>query len=481
MSRRDRIPGSLAVVAASIFVVQATRGCSPTTESVSVLEDAATSEDARRDGTVHVSRDADAEAPFYTEPDVETPPPPDDLPPGWVAWTDWTPACPIYVPGPGAELPPPIEWEPCPPPFPQELSCRRMKNTWGGTVALTNKLWRDPATDLPYLMFWRTRSSEEVFLIAHIIAEVDGPVQSARLLPSCATCYDCAYFTHDFNDGLWVGDPPSKPEIYPDAATVRMAAFGGPMSSSTPSVLAMVHKDPFWSIHWNVSADWLVRLADGAIIARSWDGTIEKTAYLGGEDPNGLGPHEPLVHGTDIFIDVGNLELCGVMSWSPGAGLRPLLRRYSDFHYAAGNFGTDGQVMVWTQSEGPGACTNDGPNPEVLTAPYTTDPEVLKSTAHRIRKDVRGMSPDRYAVGSGYAARHDCFGTPSTNALFIVRLADGYAWTIPGNDDLENFLYWSETIGFTDEELFVMAGTPDMNGTIVRIRLDSLGPGTPPD
>ncbi len=184
-----------------------------------------------------------------------------------------------------------------------------------------------------------------------------------------------------------------------------------------------------------------------------------------------------------MFSRVSSGARCGVMSWNVEHGSRPLLRWYGDTTHGAGNFGADGTDMVWTYSTGAKACNTDPPNPEVWTAPYTTDPAVVSSSAHRLRADVRGMSPNPYAVGFGYAMRPIDFGDPPTNALFVVRLSDGVGWPIPGTPDGTR-LSWTTALGFTQTELFVAANMQN-NGivaqTIVRIRLDSLGPGVPAD
>lgn len=248
------------------------------------------------------------------------------------------------------------------------------------------------------------------------------------------------------------------------------------MSDAAPSVLALTKENS----SWRVSKDWLVQLTLGKLNAWTWEGKLSQNVYAGGTDPDGLQPHVPIVRGKDVFFTVGDLQLCGVMSWRPDPGLRPLLRWYGDPTRAAGNFGTDGKDMVWTQSQGAGACLNDGPNPEVWTAPYTTDPAIVQATAHRVRKDVRGMSAESFVVANGYAARCDSFGFPATLSLSIVRLSDGYSWIVPG-DPAGNTHLFTKAIGITESEVFVFGYVKGMSSTVFRIRLDSLGPGTPPD
>jgi hypothetical protein len=77
-------------------------------------------------------------------------------------------------------------------------------------------------------------------------------------------------------------------------------------------------------------------------------------------------------------------------------------------------------------------------------------------------------------VGCGYAAHHmvDDTGT----ATLVVRISDGVSWIVPHSPTFEH----DNVIGITCDDVFIlgdMAGEPN----IMRVRLDSLGPGIPPD
>ncbi len=468
-----------AALGASALALVACRGCASESDAPAVRpDDGGTEVDVRRDALTDPKHDLDT----ANDPASDSPPDAvvehEGVPPGWVQWTGWSAACPIYIPGPGAELPPPIEWEPCPDAVHSQASCIRMKDTWGGSsVSIFTRLWRDPESGIPLLKFARPVPALGIQLVPFIIAEADGKVRHAQLYPLTLGTSDCDYFSEDFNDGLYVIDAPLRLQAGSDSGTSTIdGVIGGPMSVAAPSVLAQTNENS----DWRVSKIWLVQLTLGKVNAWTWDGKLSHNVYAGGTDPNGLQPHVPLVIGKDIFLPVGNLQLCGVMSWTPDAGLRPLLRWYSDPTRAAGNFGTDGKVMVWTQSQGTGACHNDGPNPEVWTAPYTTDPAVLQATAKRVRKDVRGMSAETFVVGEGYAARCDSFGSPARHSLSIVRLSDGYSWVLPGDPEHKTHAF-AKTLGIAGGEVYVHGAVEEMSSTIFRIRLDSLGPGTAPD
>ncbi len=481
------LPVVLLAGALPAIALQACSGCSSAASNpIGPLPDASAGEaDAPFEGGIEAGIDADAatEHDAPTDEAVVIPPDayPDSVPVGWEAWTGWSPQCPLYVPGPNAAMPPPIEWEPCPPPVPQDISCQRMKDTWstkGYGIAAHPQLAMSAQGGAPTLLFTRIYVDDNPDLFLTLVANVDGDV-SVALLQTSVQHSSCEFWDHGLASDRYaiaahtgLGQGMFEPGV-----------VGGRTDSRTPDTVLRLNPDDS-TPHWYISSHWLVELGTGVHTAWSWDLTTSHTVYYAGDDPDNLPPHEATVIGGDVFSAVNTLSLCGVMSWNLQNGLRPLLRWYGDPTRGASNFGTDGKDMVWTYSEGANACTNDPPKPEVWTAPYTTDPAQVQATAHRLRSDVRGMSTDRYAVGFGYAARDSTFRSPMANSIFLVRLSDGYSWVIPGSPQTDP-LTFSTVLGFTQDEIFVFAGMLQPGGlggtTIVRIRLDSLGPGTPPD
>ena len=111
-----------------------------------------------------------------------------------------------------------------------------------------------------------------------------------------------------------------------------------------------------------------------------------------------------------------------------------------------------------------------------MTSPFTTDAAALQP--RRLRSEVgNGFATSRPQVGCGYAAREIYDG------IRIVRLSDGVSWMLPSQQG--STWLWNEPLAVTCTELFAMvaadgdAGWQDVG--IARVRLDSLGPGTPPD
>ena len=82
-------------------------------------------------------------------------------------------------------------------------------------------------------------------------------------------------------------------------------------------------------------------------------------------------------------------------------------------------------------------------------------------------------------MGCGYAARPAGLDDPYHASLHVVRLSDGQGWLLTGNLDPPR-MQWSIPLGITCDELFTTVSI-EYRTRILRVRLDSLGPGTPPD
>ena len=156
-------------------------------------------------------------------------------------------------------------------------------------------------------------------------------------------------------------------------------------------------------------------------------------------------------------------------------GTHPLIA-YPD-HGARGamNVGTDGIDIVWSYGEGK-APYEFGlyPQMSIMTAPYTTDPAAL--APRKLRADMStsiGTAHNQFAVGCGYAGR-----PTHTGGAEIVRLADGDAWLLNGD---EHWL-WSRVHGITCTELFLESWDKDtLVYNMARVPLASLGAPLPPD
>jgi hypothetical protein len=188
--------------------------------------------------------------------------------------------------------------------------------------------------------------------------------------------------------------------------------------------------------------------------------------------------------GEAIFWEVGGLTYRGVMAWTEAAGQRSLIRYPGDYTQGAGNFGTDGVDLVWTYGQGKGPSDWNYPTREIMTAPFTTDPETVKATARRLRSDLGRIGIEPFGVGCGFAGRtfevDADAGSAASLDLLIVRLSDGVSWIVDA-PPISTGVAFMSALGFTCEEVFAKVQFADDAVTIVRIRLDSLGSGIPPD
>ncbi len=422
--------------------------------------------EAGKDADADVQRDADV---------VDMGPLPDAVPPGWEVWIDWSPKCPLYVPGEGAEMPPPIVWEPCSAAVPSYLSCQRMKDDWSGQgwgIAGFPSFSLDPVTGAALLQFTRIFVDGDIDVSYRLVAEADGVVRNA-ILKLDTNNNDCGYLVEGLHGSLFAQGIHTKTGAIVDGGPADEWGFlGGPIDERRPK--AFRPPDPTRPSGWYISNQWVVQLVDGRHEAWTWDFKQSHIAYAA---QGGLPPFKATVIGGDVFSRIGTSNYCGVMSWNLEKGSRPLLLWPGDTTHGAGNFDTDGKDMVWTYSAGPKGCGVDASNPEVWTAPYTTDPDVLAATARRLRKDRGGIGVDPFAVGSGYAMR-----TVGTGGLLVIRLADGFVTFLNDKPEGTN-LRWGDVLGITSEELFVTLYYEEgfAGETIARIRIDSLPFDLPPD
>jgi hypothetical protein len=119
-----------------------------------------------------------------------------------------------------------------------------------------------------------------------------------------------------------------------------------------------------------------------------------------------------------------------------------------------------------------------------MTAPFSTGQAAVEKSARRLRSDPGPAIPTGFVVGSGYATRQvdTLVSGPEkvTKDLLVIRLADGVSWLVKMPSILKGAGF-DEPLGFSAEEVFATAQFVDDSTTIVRIRLDSLGPGMAPD
>jgi hypothetical protein len=162
--------------------------------------------------------------------------------------------------------------------------------------------------------------------------------------------------------------------------------------------------------------------------------------------------------------------------WTPEGGARDLVSVGSDTSQGDGDVGSDGHDLVWMHGTG---TTNIGDytSAAIMTRPLATDSAHL--APRRLRSELgRGLSSSPFVVGCGYAARANGTG------IRVVRLADGVSWYLAASSQFA--WRWVRPNAITCTELFAQAEDRTAEGRppaiiFARVRLDSLGAGTPPD
>jgi hypothetical protein len=220
---------------------------------------------------------------------------------------------------------------------------------------------------------------------------------------------------------------------------------------------------------WGVGSGWIIRALglSGYLAMYSHDFSIMKE--IASPFPVGGIPH---VFGRDLLWKSGALPIGPIGAYDDVRGFHVLVQPKNPLD-AMNGIASDGKDMVWTLGEGRKEGEYIWPVLSVITAPYTTDPAAVQS--RRLRSDPNiNLNPDLWAVGCGYGGRE----IVGKNGVQLVRLSDGVAWHL--SSPKGSGIGWRDVIGFTCEEAFVRIETLS-GANVVRIRLDSLGPGLPPD
>ena len=434
----------------------------------------------------HEAGAADASRPRVTsEAGDVTPSRPSAVPDGWVLHTDYDPGCGFYVPSEKKYLPPAIAWEPCSTragpsglPGPAGIVCRRMKLDWDAGAPEASHIagWIPTfigAAGQVTMMFRR-------FMKDHwyeLVADADGPVHSALLETGpCLTTKS----TSDQGKVLYrILDHPNSVE------DKSGGAMGGDIDDLQPKVYAPRGYRPnsFFSHEYWVGPRAFVETAFPDRVRAFPSGDVITTIVNAPEDPD-LAYSLFQWRGDDLFW-IGDSSLRTVVkAWTASGGIRTLIGHGNDATRGVAGFGTDGVDMVWSEAYG---RTNTSikiyPNYEIWTAKYSTSPAAVAATQRRLRSEYLGSHPEANAVGCGYAA-HRIYPprTWGKSGFRLVRLSDGVSWevTTPDEQTIYKGLRFDRPLAITCDEVFVL-GAVKSNFEVARIRIDSLGPGLPPD
>jgi len=132
---------------------------------------------------------------------------------------------------------------------------------------------------------------------------------------------------------------------------------------------------------------------------------------------------------------------------------------------------SDGTTLAWVQTT---AKWIDEIAPGWLwTSPHTTEPAAVVATKRREVPAI-GASETGKGIGGDYYALVDQSGGKEEQYVHVYRLSDARHWKVPSPADVRA----ADIILIDAEEVWILGITPKgAPSTIIRQRLDALGPG----
>lgn len=456
---------SLATLGFAGLLLEAGGGCS------SSSTDAAPSADEREAGDA-------TRAPERTDARRDAPSSP-ALPTmdGWSPWPDYAPWCDVYTATDPSALPP-ITWEPClASSEPWAASCQHMRLDWPvpprlgmhvspDSQAIVNS---DGSVDL-------VTTREANGDVVRIIVDADGPVRNAVR----ATAHDCSVVNAHSYGGHFAF------QILTSEATGQIdsrsgGAMGGAIGERPQLMFRYQDNDPSHS--YVAGPPGIVDVSRYQL--RTWADPATAIQIPTSPEDVGLFTNEWFFVGETFHWNTGSLALSRQKFWTASQGTQTFLTAGEDFLHGYGDLASDGVQMVWHEGDRTD-YTQVYPRLSIVVSNYTTDPSTAQRRVFRSNITGNGFGTTPWVVGCGYAARSSTLEPTPGNfivATVIVRLSDGVMWQLP--DDPAFPIGWRRPLALTCTEFFGLVQEPGIDGAILsmniaRVRLDSLGPGTPP-
>jgi len=264
---------------------------------------------------------------------------------------------------------------------------------------------------------------------------------------------------------------------YANGETRRLVSFVGNDALFRPRIMNdKLLSESGAGLVW-VGSHYYAEAAFGQGWVRKWDGTDMGVAV-----PDTWAYSTPQWIGRSLLFALEAKPSYRVKIWTEQNGTQTLVGHSGDDSMGWANPGSDGKDLVWIQGEGRKPDDEYFPTRWIMTSKFSTDPAEIKPrrlipwTTENI-----GTAIGPNQVGCGYGAfRYELGATSSadTTGLIIVRLSDGVSWTLE-SPSLVPPDRWVIPLAITCDELFATYSGAYMR-TIRRVRLDSLGPGTPP-
>jgi hypothetical protein len=162
-------------------------------------------------------------------------------------------------------------------------------------------------------------------------------------------------------------------------------------------------------------------------------------------DQLGVGAAAPLEVDGTLYFEVGDVGHRAILAWSSSEGVRAVRRYAVDEARAAGNLGSDGELLVWTEGEARGEDGSFGQT--WIAAASVQQPQRVRRVAEDGSNRV-GAAP--FAVGCGWA------GHRVPGGALLVDLESGETLRLYDGDELR----WGNVLAISCDEVFVSYATP---------------------
>lgn len=376
--------------------------------------------------------------------------------------------CGFYAAPAPDKMPPPIQWESCDPGMNiGGWACRQIAFNWAppesshfsGLFMAEAIAGHVDAAGRAQLMVSRF-SGQQAF---YLVAEADGPVRTAFVRPAG----DCYITDGSLSErrAVFHALRANGPQAY------RIGALGGDIDK-VPAVLES-YGDGVGRSYFAGPNAYFAYPEDAL---KTWASPSALVAKVPMPDPGQ--PGKPSFAGDTMFFPMGTNEYHRIKIFSPADGLHDFISYGNDISKGASDFGTDGKDMVWTEASGRSSVSDPWAKIDITTAPFTRDPSAIAK--RRLRSETMLFGANTFTVGCGYAA-HNFANTVYDGGVRIVRLSDGRSWKL-GKIVGDGGVFWQFTsaLAITCDEVFLVFHRGQQSN-VARIRLDSLGPGDPPD
>jgi hypothetical protein len=299
--------------------------------------------------------------------------------------------------------------------------------------------------------------------IFELVAEVDGRVHTAIVGPRTSCYIGSASLAGD--KVVFQATRENGPTAY------RVGALGGDVDKM-PLVLESYGGGIALSYFAGPNAYFVYP----ANTLKTWTSPSTLVTSVPTPDPGQIG--DPTFIGDTMFFTLENTTYHRIKVFSPTDGIGDFVSYGNDPQKGASDIGTDGKDLVWTEASGRPSPSGPWTTIDIMTAPFTTDPAAI--VKRRLRSESLIFGANEFVVGCGYAT-HQFANSTFDGGVRIVRLSDGQSWKL-GKVPSDAGPSWSFTspLAITCDEVFVGLSHGDQSN-VARIRLDSLGPGDPPD